>query len=110
MLTQFGDGSSLMVSAFVFLSAAALAFGVMAVIQVRVAVKRRAAEIGANPANAPTDEPRWLRYASKIATQRLIDYTAKHYSGENASDVKELRRKLIQGGFLDQPPAHEMGR
>jgi hypothetical protein len=30
MLTNFGDGSTLVVSAFVFLSAAALAFGVMA--------------------------------------------------------------------------------
>jgi tight adherence protein C len=102
MLPQFGDGSSLTVSAFVFLSAAALAFGVMAVIQVRVAVKRRAAEIGTGSSTAATDDPRSLRYASKIATQRLIDYTAKHYSGENATEVKELRRKLIQGGFLDQ--------
>jgi tight adherence protein C len=101
MLTQFGDGSTLMVSAFVFLSAAALAFGVMAVIQVRVAVKRRAAEIGTGPANATTDDPRSLRYASKVATQRLIDYTAKHYSGETGTEVKELRRRLIQGGFLD---------
>ena len=40
-----GDSSTLMVSAFVFLSAAALAFGLMAVANVRFAVKRRAAEI-----------------------------------------------------------------
>src|SRR5436305_2020140 len=96
-----GDGSSMMVSAFVFLSAAALAFGVMAVLQVRLAVKRRAAEIGTTGASAQADDPRSLRYASKVATQRLIDYTAKHYSGENAGDVKELRRRLIQAGFLD---------
>ena len=101
MLTQFGDGSTLMVSAFVFMSAAALAFGVMAVLNVRAEVKRRAAEIGTGPANAAADDPRSLRYASKIATQRLIDYTAKHYSGENAGEVKELRRRLIQAGFLD---------
>ena len=49
-----GDGSTMMVSAFVFLSAAALAFGVMAVIQVRLAVKRRAAEIGTGPARRAT--------------------------------------------------------
>jgi tight adherence protein C len=96
-----GDGSSMMVSAFVFLSAAALAFGVMAVLQVRLAVKRRAAEIGNTGETAQADDPRSLRYASKIATQRLIDYTAKHYSGENAGDVKELRRRLIQAGYLD---------
>ena len=40
-----GNNSTVMVSAFVFLSAAALAFGLMAVAQVRFAVKRRAAEI-----------------------------------------------------------------
>ena len=96
-----GDGSTMMVSALVFLSAAALAFGVMAVLQVRLAVKRRAAEIGTTGTSVPADDPRSLRYASKIATQRLIDYTAKHYSGENTGEVKELRRRLIQAGYLD---------
>src|SRR4051812_36921386 len=96
-----GGDSSIVVSVFVFLSAAALAFGMMAVIQVRVAVKRRAADIGTTQVNATGDDPRSLRYASKIATQRLLDYTSKHYSGENAGDVKELRRRLIQAGYLD---------
>jgi tight adherence protein C len=95
-----GDNSTLMVSAFVFLSAAALAFGLMAIAQVRFAVKRRAAEISTGPA-AATDDPRSLRYASKVAAQRLIDYTAKHYSTENKGDTKELRRQLLQAGFLD---------
>jgi tight adherence protein C len=97
-----GGDSTIVVSAFVFLSAAALAFGVMAVVQVRVAVKRRAAGIGqALDGGSATDDPRSLRYASKIATQRLLDYTSKHYSGENKGDVKELRRRLIQAGYLD---------
>jgi tight adherence protein C len=96
-----GDGSTMMVSAFVFLSAAALAFGIMAVANVRFAVKRRAAGIGTGPATA-TDDPRSLRYASKVAAQRLIDYTTKNYSGENAGETKELRRRLLQAGFLDQ--------
>jgi len=95
-----GDNSALMVSAFVFLSAAALAFGLMAIAQVRFAVKRRAAEISTGPA-AATDDPRSLRYASKVAAQRLIDYTAKHYSTENKGETKELRRRLLQAGFLD---------
>jgi tight adherence protein C len=95
-----GESSTMMVSAFVFLSAAALAFGVMAVMNVRFAVKRRAAEIGTIAAKADED-PRSLRYASKIAAQRLIDYTSKHYSTENKGEVKELRRRLIQAGFLD---------
>jgi tight adherence protein C len=96
-----GSDSTTMVSVFVFLSAAALAFGIMAVIQVRIAVKRRAAGIGTAQANIAADDPRSLRYASKIATQRLLEYTSKHYSGENAGDVKELRRRLIQAGYLD---------
>jgi tight adherence protein C len=95
-----GNNSTVMVSAFVFLSAAALAFVFMAVAQVRFAVKRRAAEISTGPANT-TGDPRSLRYASKIAAQRLIDYTAKHYSTENKGETKELRRRLLQAGFLD---------
>src|SRR5262249_1233617 len=88
-------------SLFVFLSAAALAFGVMAIIQVRVAVKRRAAGIGTAQKAVTDDDPRSLRYASRVATQRLLDYTSKHYSGENAGEGKELRRRLIQAGYLD---------
>jgi tight adherence protein C len=100
-LTLFsGDGSTMMVSLFVFLSAAILAFGVMAVVQVRVAVKRRAAGIGSLP-TASAEDPRSLRYASRVAAQRLIDYTTKHYSGENTGETKELRRKLIRAGYLD---------
>ncbi|MBV8834970.1 MAG: type II secretion system F family protein [Alphaproteobacteria bacterium] len=100
--SHLGDNSALMVSAFVFLSAAALAFGVMAIVQVRFAVKRRASEISSGAAAAAEDDPRSLRYASKIAAQRLIDYTSKHYSTtENAGETKELRRRLVQGGYLD---------
>ena len=66
-----GDGSTMMVSAFVFLSAAALAFGVMAVINVRVAVKRRAAEIGTGTSQGG-DDSRSLRHASKVARSTLI--------------------------------------
>jgi tight adherence protein C len=96
-----GSGSTAMVSVFVFLSAGALAFGAMAVIQVRVAVKRRTAGIGTVTTDDVADDPRSLRYTSKIAAQRLIDYTTKNYSTENAGETKELRRRLIQAGFLD---------
>jgi tight adherence protein C len=95
-----GDNSTLMVSAFVFLSAAALAFGLMAVAQVRFAVKRRAAEISTT-SKAADDDPRSLRYASKIAAQRLIDYTTKNYSTDKSGETKELRRQMLQAGFLD---------
>src|SRR5258708_5016601 len=95
-----GDSSTVTVSAFVFLSAVALALGVMAVAQARFAVKRRASEISSGPGSADED-PRSLRYASKVAAQRLIDYTTKHYSTENSGETQELRRRMIQGGFLD---------
>ena len=49
----------------------------MAVIQVRVAVKRRTAGIGTVTSDDVTDDPRSLHYASKVAAQRLIDYTTR---------------------------------
>ena len=101
-LTQISGGdSTLVVSAFVFLSAAALAFGLMAVANVRFAVKRRASEIASDTPKS-ADDPRSLRYASKVAAQRLIDYTTKNYSTENTGETKELRRRMLQAGFLDQ--------
>ena len=96
-----GDSSVMMMSAFVFLAAGALAFGLMALVQVRFAVKRRASEIASGPSKATGDDPRSLRYASKVAAQRLIDYTTKNYSTENTGETKELRRRLIQAGLLD---------
>jgi tight adherence protein C len=103
LITQMsgGDGSTMMVSLFVFLSAGALAFGIMAVIQVRIAVKRRTAGIATVGNVDVADDPRSLRYASKIAAQRLIDYTTKNYSTDNAGETKALRRRLMQAGFLD---------
>src|SRR5947208_741544 len=95
---HLGDNSAMMVSAFVFLSAAALAFGVMAIAQVRFAVKRRASEISSGAMVGAEDDPRSLRYASKVAAQRLIDYTTKHYSSteKNAGETKALRRRMVQ--------------
>jgi tight adherence protein C len=100
---MFGaDGSAMVVMAFVFLSAVALALGVMAIANVRFAVRRRAAEIG-TIAKSGDDDPRSLRYASKVAAQRLIDYTTKNYSADkNTGETKELRRRMLQAGFLDQ--------
>ena len=96
-----GDDPTLMVSVFVFVSAAALAFGIMAVAQVRFAVKRRTAGIPGNVTIEAADDPRSLRYASRIAAQRLLDYTNKNYSNADAGEAKALRKRLIQAGFLD---------
>jgi tight adherence protein C len=86
----------------VFLSAATLAFGVMATMRVRGEVKRRAAGIATT---AVLDDPaagsRSLRHASIKAAQRLVDYTSRYYSTADQGNVRMLRRRLIQAGFLD---------
>ena len=89
-----------MVSALVFLSAAALAFGVMAVVAVRVDVKRRAAGIStvAGQSRATT--------RARCATPARCDAAADrlHHRiipAERRRRAKELRRRLIQAGFLD---------
>ncbi len=101
ILALLGGNETLALSLFVFLSAAMLAFGVMAFAQVRFSVRRRAAELSGGNGVIADDDPRSLRFASRQATQRLIDYTAKHFSSTDAGEMKELRRRLIQAGFLD---------
>ncbi len=89
----------LVLSVFIFLATATLAFSLMAAVRARSSVKRRVAEV----ANAQASESnmRSLRQASRSAAQHLLNYTAKHYSGEDAGQMRELRRQLMQAGFLD---------
>jgi tight adherence protein C len=101
ILALLGGNETLALSLFVFLSAAMLAFGVMAFAQVRFSVRRRAAELSSGNGACADDDPRSLRFASRKATQQLIDYTAKHFSSTDAGEMKELRRRMIQAGFLD---------
>ena len=94
------DSPTAMMSLLVFLAAATLAFGVMATIHVRGAVKRRAAEVAVGgPERA--DDKRSLRYASRKAAAKLIDYTTRHYTGGDSGDKRQLRQRLLQAGFLD---------
>jgi tight adherence protein C len=95
-----GDSPTVMMSLLVFLAAATLAFGVMAMLHVRGAVKRRAAGVRADVAER-TDDTRSLRYASRKAAQKLIDYTTRHYAGGDKTDKRQLRQRLLQAGFLD---------
>jgi tight adherence protein C len=101
LLGVFGDRSSMMLALLVFLAATILAFGVMAAIHARGAVKRRAAGIAEPVAGA--GEARALRNSSLKAVQRLLDYTSKHYSAseKNKGELKVLRRRLIQAGIFD---------
>jgi tight adherence protein C len=94
------DSPTAMMSVLVFLAAATLAFGVMATLHVRGAVKRRAAEVTAGGAER-ADDKRSLRYAGRKAAQKLIDYTTRHYASGDDGDKRQLRQRLLQAGFLD---------
>src|ERR1700724_1250672 len=94
------DSPAAMMSLLVFLAAATLAFGVMAALRVRGAVKRRAAGVRADDAER-ADDKRSLRYASRKAAAKLIDYTTRHYTSADSGDKRQLRQRLLQAGFLD---------
>jgi tight adherence protein C len=92
---------ALMMSVLVFAATATLAFGIMATVRVRSDVKRRAAGLAVAAGQASETGSRSLRHASIQATQRLIDYTNRHFSPSAEGDLRRLRRRLIQAGFLD---------
>ncbi len=101
-LLSASDGRpTVMLSVLVFLATATLAFGIMATVHVRTAVKRRAAGVATFDGNRGDDDSRSLRHASRKVAQQLIDYTTKHYSGPADGDKRQLRRRMIQAGFLD---------
>jgi tight adherence protein C len=102
----FGDRSAIMLALLVFLAATTMAFGVMATVHARGAVKRRAAGIAEH--SGDSNETRALRASSLKAVQRLLDYTTKHYSAsdKDKGEMKVLRRRLIQAGVFD---AHAVG-
>jgi tight adherence protein C len=106
LLGVFGDRSAIMLTLLVFLAATTMAFGVMATVHARGAVKRRAAGIAEHSGDA--NETRALRASSLKAVQRLLDYTTKHYSAsdKDKGEMKVLRRRLIQAGIFD---AHAVG-
>src|SRR5262245_27698798 len=106
LLGVFGDRSAIMLALLVFLAATTMAFGVMATVDARGAVKRRAAGIAEHSGDA--NEGRALRASSLKAVQRLLDYTTKHYSAsdKDKGEMKVLRRRLIQAGLFD---AHAVG-
>src|SRR5229473_1589542 len=91
----FGD--NLILSVLVFLAGATVAFGVMATLQVRRGVRRRAAGVFAEASS----DSRSMRHASQQAAQLLMDYATRHFSGSQRDDQRELKRRLVQAGFLD---------
>ena len=94
----FRDTASMLMALMVFLAAGTLAFAAMAVVQVRGAVKRRTARV---MDEEDRNTRRSLRYSSRQAVARLIEYTTKHYAATNGDNIKVLRQRLIQAGIYD---------
>jgi tight adherence protein C len=92
---------TVMMSVLVFVAATTLALGVMGTVRIRSDVKRRAAGIAFDAAHASDAGSRSLRHASIKATQRLLEYTNRHFSPPSEGEVRQLRQRLIQAGFLD---------
>ena len=92
--------NQLLITVLVFLAATTFAFGVMALVRVQGSVKRRAAGIAR--LGDETGNPRSLRHSSLKAAQRVLEYTAKHYSSDDKSqEMKVLRRRMMQAGIYD---------
>ena len=96
---MFGDSATTMLSVLIFLAAGTLAFAVMIGMRAREAVRRRAARVGVED-GAPGGR-RSLRFSGLKAAQKLVDYTTKHYSAADTSDMKMLRRRLMEAGIYD---------
>lgn len=92
----FRDSQSVLLALLVFLAAGTLAFAAMAVMRSRSSLKRRHARIMDEPRNPR----RALRHSSAKAVGRIIDYTNKHYAGDQES-MRVLRRRLVQAGIYD---------
>jgi len=103
LIATYGESSAgIVLGVLVFLAATTLAFGIMTMVRVQGAVKRRAAGIREEGATHSQSDSRSLRYSSLKAVQRLIEYTTKHYSGgENSENMKVLRRRMLQAGIFD---------
>jgi tight adherence protein C len=95
------DNASLVLSVIVFLAATLAAFGVMAAVQLRGAVRRRAAGISSDSDDQLGAESRSIRNSGMKVAQRLIDYTTKHYSTLDDQNMKLLRRRLVQAGIFN---------
>src|SRR5712691_3428111 len=105
LLDLTGGSAAVLLGIFVFLAAATLAFVVMAFLRVRGSVKRRAAEVLTDGPSRRESKKNSLRDASLKATQKLLDYTVRYYSAADGGNMKLLRSKLVQAGFLNPSAA-----
>lgn len=98
-ILMINDTAATLLNVMVFLAAAILAFALMNGRFAREAVRRRALRIG--PEDESPGGRRALRYSGLKAAQKLIDYATKHYASLDSTDIKELRRRLVQAGIYD---------
>jgi tight adherence protein C len=98
--TTSSFGTPTMLSILVFLAAGTLAFAAMLGIRAREAVRRRAASVGVDETEEAGGR-RSLRHSGLRAAQKLVDYTARHYSSVESKDVKVLRQRLLHAGIYD---------
>jgi tight adherence protein C len=99
MLSTATFGTPTMLSVVIFLAAGTLAFAVMVAMRAREAVRRRAARVSVD--DEVPDARRSLRYSGLRAAQKLVDYTAKHYTSADNKDMKVLRQRLLRAGIYD---------
>jgi len=92
------DSDSLVLTMLIFLAAATLAFSLMVAVRVRNSVKRRKTRIVDENVRS---SKRALRYSSRKAAQRILDYTNKHYSGRHIESARVLRKRLLQAGIFE---------
>ena len=100
----FGDSAATMLSVLVFLAAGTLAFAVMIGVRAREAVRRRAAARRSRRRRRRRP-PGAALFGTAKAAQKLVEYATKHYASLDSTDVKLLRRRLIQAGIYDDRAA-----
>src|SRR4051812_41233180 len=101
ILGRFGDSAGFLLAVLIFLPTALFSFWSMSMMRVRGAIKRRAAGI-MEDSTAQGMGSRSLRHSSAKAAQRMLEYTAKHYTTADNKDMKLLRRRLVLAGIYDQ--------
>jgi tight adherence protein C len=99
LLDIFGDSDGTILAVLVFLAAATLAFCIMAAVQIRGSVRRRAAGLSSTVEHAAHSNS--LRHSSFVLAQKLIEYAGRHYSTSNDDNTKVLRGRLIKAGIFD---------
>jgi tight adherence protein C len=93
------DDTGLILAAVVFIATASLVFAVLAAVRLHGAARKRAARIGGGDGAQRNGAS--LSDSGVQAVKRLIDYTTKHYSSVDQSNMRVLRSRLVQAGLFD---------